>query len=49
MFVELITTDVMVGEDEGVAEVCVQVDHVPMRTIVFVTLATQPVSATGTS
>ncbi len=35
------------GEEEGVVEVCVELGHLPMRTIVSVTVTTEPVSATG--
>ena len=37
----------MVDEDDGAVEVCVQLNHRPINTIVTATLTTQPLTATG--
>ncbi len=37
----------MVDEDDGAVEVCVQLNHRPIDTIVTATLTTQPLTATG--
>ncbi|XP_064390869.1 uncharacterized protein LOC135338715 isoform X3 [Halichondria panicea] len=43
---ELVTLSPMVYENEGAVEICVQLDHLPVGSIVTVALTTQPLIAT---
>ncbi len=47
MLAELVTLSPMVYENEGAVEICVQLDHLPVGSIVTVALTTQPLTATG--